>query len=86
MIHFKMYLAGNLRTITVYRGFYRIIYIFAREYYRRNQGPFLFDPKAQCLRFMSELPESVFEQDDIGMVQFMFGQALLAYNLTIPQT
>jgi len=54
---------------------------FAREYYSRNQCPFPFDPKAQCPRFMTELLEPVFEQDDIGMVQLMFGQALLAYNL-----
>lgn len=54
---------------------------FAREYYSRNQCPFPYDPKAQCPRFISELLEPVFEQDDIAMLQLAFGQAMLAYNL-----
>ena len=54
---------------------------FAREYFSRNQCPFQYDPKAQCPRFISELLEPVFEQDDIAMLQLAFGQAMLAYNL-----
>ena len=59
----------------------RILKPFSREYYSRNLCPFPYDPKAQCPRFISELLEPVFEQDDINMLQLAFGQAMLAYNL-----
>ncbi len=55
---------------------------FAPEFRSRNRSPIMFDPAANCPRFLSELLMPAVHPDDAVLLQKMAGQCLLGTNLT----
>ena len=54
---------------------------FSPEDYSRNQSPIVFDPKAECPRFLSELIYQAVSPEDADLIQRWMGLALYGYNL-----
>jgi len=54
---------------------------FSPEFRSRNRSPISFDPNAQCQRFLNELILPAVSEDDVILLQKMFGQFLLGDNL-----
>lgn len=55
---------------------------FAPDFRSRNRSPIMFDPAANCPRFLSELLLPAVHPDDAVLLQKMAGQCLLGTNLT----
>jgi P4 family phage/plasmid primase-like protien len=53
---------------------------FSPSFNSRNQSPIIFDPRAECPRFLSELVLPAVHPDDVHILQKMMGQALLGKN------
>lgn len=53
---------------------------FSPSYRSRNQSPIIYDPRAQCPRFLNELILPAVHQEDVAILQKMMGQALLGKN------
>lgn len=53
---------------------------FNHGYYSRNRSEIVWQPDAQCPRFIAELLKSALSDDDIELVQKYFGQCLLGKN------
>jgi phage/plasmid-associated DNA primase len=53
---------------------------FSPSFKSRNQSPIIFDPSAQCPRFLNELILPAVHPDDVEILQKMMGQALLGKN------
>jgi putative DNA primase/helicase len=55
---------------------------FAKEFYSRNQSPIVFQPGAECPRFLRELLASALPEDDVDLLQRWCGLALVGRNLS----
>lgn len=53
---------------------------FSPSFNSRNQSPIIFDPRADCPRFLNELVLPAVHPDDVHVLQKMMGQALLGKN------
>lgn len=53
---------------------------FSPSFKSRNQSPIIFDPSAQCPRFLSELILPAVDPEDVEIIQKMMGQVLLGKN------
>ncbi len=53
---------------------------FSPSFNSRNQSPIIFDPRADCPRFLNELVLPAVHADDVIIIQKMMGQALLGKN------
>lgn len=53
---------------------------FSPSYRSRNQSPIIYDPRAQCPRFLNELILPAVHHEDVAILQKMMGQALLGKN------
>ncbi len=54
---------------------------FSPDFRSRNQSPIMFDPTAQCPRFLDELVRPAVHADDVIVIQKYMGLCLLARNL-----
>jgi phage/plasmid-associated DNA primase len=54
---------------------------FSPEDYSRNQSPHVFDPAAECPRFLNELIYAAVSPEDADLIQRWAGLALFGYNL-----
>lgn len=54
---------------------------FSPDYFSRNQFPTVFDPKAQCDRFLNELILPAVHAEDVAVIQKYLGLCLLGRNL-----
>ena len=55
---------------------------FSPDYHSRNRCNLIYDPKAACHRFKTQLLDPLLEPDDINLMQVAFAQGLLGRNLT----
>jgi phage/plasmid-associated DNA primase len=55
---------------------------FSEDFRSRNRSPIIFDPRADCPRFLNELLLPAVHPEDAVLLQKMAGQCLLGENLT----
>lgn len=53
---------------------------FSPTFKSRNQSPIIFDPRAECPRFLNELIIPAVHPEDVAIIQKMLGQVLLGKN------
>ena len=54
---------------------------FSPDYFARNQSPIDYDPEAACPRFLGELLGPAVKEDDVILLQKMFGLCLFGENI-----
>ena len=68
-------------TMLVWRGDRWMPEPFSPDYHSRNACPIHYKPGAECPRFVNELLKPCLSEEDISLLQRIFGLFLLGYNL-----